>query len=160
MNKTLRVLLLALLPLGLGACREATPEFVPPDAADSRKMSDGLAESMVKSDSNDIYTRLDEGFNTIVSKPADVQRVLNKMYADNGQPLEYKFIISQTAQRVDGPNIRPTRIFWYSVKTTKHPMGKYFIKVEVVKSLYGKHVDVSGFGIMTFEKIPAFLTQN
>jgi hypothetical protein len=160
MNKTLRLLLLMLLPLGLGACREKTPEFVPPDATGSKKMSDGLAESLVRADSNDIFTRLDEGFNTIVSKPTDVQKVLNKMYKDNGQPLEYKFVTSQIAQRVDGPNIRPTRIFWYSVKTTKHPMGKYFIKVEIVKSLYGKHVDVSGFGIINFDKIPAFLTQN
>jgi hypothetical protein len=159
MNKTLRLLLLLLLPLGLGACRERTPEFVPPDAAESKVMSDGLAASLVKADSNDIYTRLDEGFNIIISKPADVQKVLNKMYADNGQPQEYKYITSQVAQRVDGPNIRPTRIFWYSVKTTKHPMGKYFIKVEIVKSLYGKHVDISGFGIMNFDKIPAFLTQ-
>jgi hypothetical protein len=160
MNKVLRLLLLVLLPLGLGACREAEPQFVPPDAGESKKMSDGLAESLVKGNSSDIFTRLDEGFNAIVAKPADVQKVLNKMNADYGQPLEYKFVTSQIAQRVDGPNIRPTRVFWYSVKTTKHSMGKCFIKVEVVKSLYGKHVDVSGFGIMPFDKVPSFLRQN
>ena len=159
MKKVLRLLFFLVLPLGLPACGEKAPEFVPPDAEESKIMSEGLAADLVKADSSDLYSRLDEGFNTVVSKPPEMQKVMEKMFAEYGQPQEYKLRTSQVAQRVDGPNIRPTRVFWYAVKTTKYPSGKYFLKVEIVKSLYGQHVDVSGFGFLTFEKTPSFLKE-
>lgn len=158
MKKTLPFLLwMLLLPLGTLSCGENAPDLAPPDALDSKRMSDDVATDLVNVNSNNLYTKLDEGFNTMISKPADLQKVMEKMNAKYGMPLTCIYKTSQVSQRVDGPHVRPSRIFWYAVKTSKFPVGKYYLKVEVVRAINGQHPDISGFGFLSFPKVPSFL---
>jgi len=123
----------------------------------SRIVSDAVAGALVRGDTKSLFALLDEGFRTVVSNEGDLQKFLAGMDGQFGQPLEIDFKHSLDSRRVDGPSNRVSKVFWYAVRTTKYPKGKYFLKVEIVRSDSGKDLVTSGFGLLTFEKIPKFL---
>lgn len=125
----------------------------------SRLVSDAVAEALVKGDTHHLFELLDVGFQTVVKDEKDLQAYMNRMDAQFGQPLEYEYKHTQAGRRVDGVWNRPSRIFWYAIKTTKYPKGKYFLKIEIVPSgVGGRGMDTSGFGLLTFDrKVPSYL---
>jgi hypothetical protein len=151
--------LILLLMIFFPACgRPRVDPQTPPDPGAARTLSDVVAEDLVKKNSQDLYSRLDWGFQNIVRNPADVEKVLEKMFTQYGQPVQCEIKASQPGQKMDGLQIRPTRVFWYAVKTTKYPKGKYFLKIEIIRSVGGSILDVSGFGFLSFEKgTPSYL---
>ncbi|HEY5038745.1 MAG TPA: hypothetical protein VIJ93_06725 [bacterium] len=151
-------LILPLMSL-LSSCGKPKVDLqAPPEPGAARTLSDVVAEDLVKKNSQDLYSRLDWGFQNIVRSPMDVEKVLEKMFAQYGQPVQCEIKVSQLGQKMDGLQMRPTRVFWYAVKTTKYPKGKYFLKVEIIRSVGGSTIDVSGFGFLSFEKgTPSYL---
>jgi hypothetical protein len=93
----------------------------------------------------------------VVSNEADLEKFLGGMNDQFGKPTSFEYRHSLDSRRVDGTWNRVSRVLWYSVETTKHPKGKYFLKVEIVADGSGKRLVTSGFGLLTFETLPKFL---
>ncbi len=152
--------LICLIPfLFTGACTEpATPAIKPLDFTDAKSVADAIASDLVQDDAADLFKHLDVGFQTMVKNEKEVKKVLGRMYAESGPPLECVYKISQSGIRKDGVWERPSRTFWYSVRTKKYQKGKYFLKVEIVPAFNGHPLDTSGFGILSFkDKVPDYL---
>ena len=140
-------------------CQEKAPANMKPlDFTVSRDVADAIANDLVQDDTKDLFKRLDVGFQMVVKNEKDVKDVLKKMYAESGKPIECDFKISQTGIRKDGVWERPSRTFWYSVRTKKFEKGRYFLKVEIVPAFSGSPLDTSGFGILSFKAdVPDYL---
>jgi len=145
-----------LLLLGAGACGPVGFDR-PLEYKPSRTVSDAVAGALIRGDTKSLLALLDEGFRTVVSNEGDLRKFLDGMNERFGQPQEIDFKHSLDSRRVDGPSNRVSKIFWYAVKTTKYPKGKYFLKVEIVRSETDRALVTSGFGLLTFEKTPRFL---
>ena len=143
----------------LGGCQEAAPPAMKPlDYTQSRDVADAIANDLIQNDVKDLFKRLDVGFQMVVKNEDDVKKVLQKMYAESGPPIECDFKISKTTIRKDGVWERPCRVLWYAVRTKKFEKGKYFLKVEIVPAFGGKTLDTSGFGILSFKgDVPEYL---
>lgn len=150
------LLFCCLLPL-LSSC--GTGGEQPLEYKAARVVSDAVADALVKGDTHKLYSLLDVGFQTVVKNETEFKSQMVKMDAQFGQPVEFEYKHTQVGRRVDGVWNRPSRVFWYAVKTTKYPKGKYFLKVEIVPSgIGGRGMDTSGFGLLTFDKkVPSFL---
>jgi hypothetical protein len=123
----------------------------------TRLVSDAVAGALVRGDTKSLFALLDTGFRTVVSNEVDLRKFLDGMNEKFGQPLEIDFKHSLDSRRVDGPSNRVSKVFWYAVKTTKYPKGKYFLKIEIVQSDSNRDLVTSGFGLLTFQDIPKFL---
>lgn len=146
------LLALGWLVLPLAACnRNAAPALPEVDYQKAKDMSDAVAEDLVKENEKDLSNRLDLGFHTVINGPQDLRKVMENMYAMYGRPTSYVFKIAKMGVRVDGDWKRNSRTFFYAVKTTQFPMGKYYLKIEVVNAFSGGFLDVSGFGFFTFK---------
>jgi hypothetical protein len=123
------------------------------------ELSNRVANDMVHESSKDLFSIMDPGFMARASGPKDVQDELNDIYRLYGRPVLINLKASQPGYRVDGLVERPKRSFWYACETTKYPMGKYFLKVEVVPDRIDMmRLETSGFGLITYPKgIPYFL---
>lgn len=152
----LRPALLLPLVLSLPACWDEEREVPPTEYLKAKACSDAVADDLLKRNIQDLYQRMDVGFQTMVSKPEDLVEVIKKMDDYYGKLLEIEFKASKESIRIDGKWKRPSRLFWYAAKTAKHPKGIYFLKIEIVPTFDGKGVDTSGFGLLTFKdnKIP------
>jgi hypothetical protein len=139
-----------LIGLILNGKQFSTPPQAEVDYQQARVLSDAVADDLMKDNAKALFSRLDLGFHTIVRDEDDLEKVIKKMYGLYGKPLECSFKISKTGLRVDGPWKRPSRTFFYAVKTTRYPKGKYFLKVEVVQAFSGGFIDISGFGFFAF----------
>lgn len=148
----------ALFLAGCGPKSEAPlPEI---DFVKAKAISDSVADDLVREDVKDLSDKLDVGFTLVVKSPDDLKKVMEKMYGLYGRPLKCDYKVAQAGSRTDDQWKRPTRTFFYAVKTTKYPMGKYFLKVEVARSFNGGFLDVSGFGFFTFKEgaaVPNYL---
>lgn len=156
-----RWLVLGVMLSVLGAAC-SPPSSEPPvpelDYAKAEAMSDGAMKDILHGDGKDLSDRLDVGFEGQVRGPEDVAKVLQRMDKDFGRPLEFTLKFSDSGVRVDGAWKRARRTFWYTARTTKYAKGKYFLKIEVVRTFNGDNVDVSGFGFITFKgEVPAQL---
>ena len=154
--RTARALTALLLLLGVGACGPVGFDR-PLEYKPSRTVSDAVAGALVRGDTKSLFALLDTGFRTVVSSEGELQKFLDGMDEKFGRPQEIDFKHSLDSRRVDGPSNRVSKVFWYAVKTSKYPKGKYFLKVEIVQSDSGRALVTSGFGLLTFEKTPKFL---
>lgn len=160
--RVITALFLAALPaLFAAGCGSKSDTPIPEIDFDKAKaISDAVADDLVRKDIKDLSDKLDVGFTTIVKGPDDLRKVVEKMYGLYGRPLKCDYKVAQAGVRTDATWKRPTRTFYYAVKTTKYPMGKYFLKVEVARSFNGGFLDVSGFGFFTFKEgapVPSYL---
>ncbi len=151
-------ILAPLVLLGLwGGCgprpdSEEKPVVPMADYTQARSMANQVANDLIQEDIKDLYQLLDSGFHMVVASDQELKKQIGKMEGVYGRLLEFRFKMSQTGIRKDGVWRRGSRAFIYAVKTTKHPFGKFFLKVEVVPSYDGKGpIDVSGFGYFTFD---------
>lgn len=153
------VLGVVLSVLGAACSPQSSEPPIPElDYAKALAMSDGAMRDILKNDSKDLSDRLDVGFEGQVRGPEDVAKVLQRMDRDFGKPLEFTFKYSEAGVRVDGAWKRARRTFWYNARTTKYAKGKYFLKIEVVRTFNGDNMDVSGFGFITFKnEVPSQL---
>lgn len=162
-KKTFQAAALCAVLLGVLACGCGPNSSEPPlpqvDYVKAKVLSDAVATDLVRGDAKDLDTRLDVGFRSVVRGPEDLQKVLVKMYGSYGHPLQWVFKIEQSGVRTDGPWRRSSLNFFYAVRTTKYPLGKYFLKVEAVNAFNGGPPDVSGFGFFSFkdDKVPDYL---
>ena len=155
-----RLLLTSLISLlFIGACTEPAPPAIKPlDYTVAKSVADVIANDLIQDDVADLFKHMDVGFQMIVKSEKDVKEVLKKMYAESGPPVECVYKISEAGIRKDGVWERPSRTFWYSVRTKKFEKGKYFLKVEIVPAFSGHPLDTSGFGILSFkDKVPDYL---
>lgn len=140
----------------LGSCgpkpdTEEKPIVPMAEYSQARSMANAVANDLLQGDMKDLFQRLDPGFHMVVNSDQELRNQVQKMEGMYGHLLEWRFKMSQTGVRKDGVWRRGSRAFIYAVKTTKHPYGKYFLKVEVVPAYDGKGpIDVSGFGYFTF----------
>lgn len=126
----------------------------------ARDMSDAVANDLVQDDMKDLYPKLDVGFRMVISGEKDLKTEVDKMVKIYGHLKEWRFKIAKTGTRVDGAWRRSSRTFFYAVKTTKYPFGKYFLKIEIVPNYNtAGDIDVSGFGFFTYDNgaIPEYL---
>ena len=158
--KTTRAFLVLFSFLFIASCGEPPPP-PPPKAVDlaaAKLISDQIADDLLNDNVDDIYKHLDVGFQLIVKDAKDVKKNLDGMYVEPGHPTNFEFKISKISTRKDGSWVRPCRNFWYAVQTKKYKKGKYFLKVEIVPSIGGGPLDVSGFGILSFKnQVPSDL---
>jgi hypothetical protein len=150
----IRPLFLLLMSAGLASsCGQnaSQPPLPEVNDAQAKALSDTVADDLIHKNTKDLLNHLDAGFYKIVSGPGDLQKVMEKMYGLYGRPLKCDFKIGKSGVRTDGTWQRPSRTFLYAVKTTKYPMGKYFLQVEIVTAFSGRSIDVSGFGFFTFK---------
>ncbi len=154
----LRAALLCVLACGCGP-NPAEPPLPQVDYVKAKALSDAVAADLARGDAKDLDGRLDIGFRSVVRGPEDVRKVLGKMEESYGRPTRWVFKIEQPGVRTDGPWKRTSLSFFYEVQTTKYPLGKYFLKVEVVNAFTGGYPDVSGFGFFTFKdgNVPDYL---
>jgi len=151
-------LLTAFILAGCGT--QAPPPQPKIDFDKAKAISDAAVDNLVHKDMNALYSKLDVGFHLVVKNPEDLKGVVEKMYGAYGRPLKCDYKMAQSGMRTDDHWQRPTRTFFYAVKTTKYPVGKYFLKVEVVRAFDGGFLDVSGFGFFTFKEgteVPNYL---
>jgi hypothetical protein len=129
------------------------------DLQRSRAVADTVANDLIGDNPKDLFNHLDAGFYSLVRDDKEMEGVLQKMYGVYGRPQECEYKISKTGTRVDGTWKRPKRVFYYAVKTTLYPKGKYFLKIEVVPNAQATLIDVSGFGFFEFKdgNIPDYL---
>ncbi len=159
----LRLVFLGALLFCLGACGCGPHSSEPPlpqvDYVKAKALSDAVAADLVRGDAKDLDGRLDVGFRSVVRGPEDLQKVLEKMYGSYGRPTRWVFRVEQPGVRTDGPWKRVSLSFFYAVQTTQYPLGRYFLKVEVVNAFSGGPPDVSGFGFFTFKdgSVPDYL---
>jgi hypothetical protein len=129
------------------------------DPGQSRAVADAVANDLIGNNSKDLFNHLDAGFYSIVRDEKEMETALQKMYGVYGQPLECDYKTAKSGTRVDGTWKRSKKDFFYAVKTTKYPKGKYFLKIEVVPNAQATMIDVSGFGFFEFkdDHIPDYL---
>ncbi len=130
------------------------------DYFQAKALCDIVANDLIRKDAKDLFSRLDIGFRTIVRGPEDLQKVVEQMYGLYGRPQKCDYKVAQSGVRTDGTWQRSSQTFFYAVQTTKYPMGKYFLKIEIVTAFSGGTIDVSGFGFFTFDKgatVPDYL---
>lgn len=141
-----------------GQAPSPTP-FPEVDFTKAKALSDAVTDDLAKGNVKDLLGRLDLGFHMMVKDEGDLRKVVDKMDGLYGRPVQWVFKVSNTGIRQDGQWKRPSRTFYYAVKTDKYPMGKYFLKVEVVTAFSGGFLDVSGFGYFTFKDgtVPDYL---
>jgi len=151
-----RILGVVLLVLGAVAC-EPVGHDRPLDPKVSRTVSDAVAGALVRGDAKNLFALLDQGFRTVVSNEADLEKFLGDMNGQFGKPTLFEFKHALDSRRVDGSWNRVSRVLWYAVETTKYPKGRYFLKVEIVSAGSGSRLVTSGFGLLTFESPPKFL---
>ncbi|HJT23576.1 MAG TPA: hypothetical protein VJ873_03315 [bacterium] len=143
-----------------GCGSKSDPPLPEIDFNKAKAISDAVADDLVRKDVNDLSDKLDVGFHAIVKGPDDLRKVVEKMYSLYGRPLKCDYKVAQSGVRTDATWKRSTRTFFYAVKTTRYPMGKYFLKIEVVSAFNGGFLDVSGFGFFTFKEgveVPSYL---
>lgn len=143
-----------------GCGQKSEPPLPEIDYNKAKVLSDAVADDLIRGNVNDLSDKLDVGFHLVIKGPADLKRVVEKMYGLYGRPLKCDFKVAQSGVRTDDTWKRFSRTFYYAVKTTKYPMGKYFLKVEVVRAFNGGFLDVSGFGFFTFKEgvdVPSYL---
>jgi hypothetical protein len=149
------------IPLvGLSSCGPAPEPSLPElDLQQSRAISDAVANDLIGDNSIDLFKRLDEGFHALVKNDKETEAVIQKMYGLYGRPLECEYKVSKSGTRIDGTWKRSKRDFFYAVKTTQYPKGKYFLKIEVVANAQATAIDVSGFGFFDFKdgNVPDYL---
>lgn len=144
----------------LSSCGPAPDPGLPEiDLQQSRAISDAVANDLIGDNALDLFNRLDAGFYSLVRDQKEMEGVIQKMYGLYGRPLECEYKITKSGTRIDGTWKRSKREFFYAVKTTKYPKGKYFLKVEVVPNARATAIDVSGFGFFEFKdgKVPDYL---
>ena len=149
-----------LLLVGLSACGSAPEPGLPElDLQQSRAVSDAVANDLIGDNAMDLFKRMDAGFHALVKNEKDTEAVIQNMYELYGRPLECEYKIAKSGIRVDGTWKRSKRDFFYAVKTTLHPKGKYFLKIEVVANAQASAIDVSGFGFFNFKdgNVPDYL---
>ncbi|HTC22626.1 MAG TPA: hypothetical protein VK859_17350 [bacterium] len=151
---------LALWLAGLTSCGPAPEPGLPElDLQQSRAIADAAANDLIGDNPRDLLSRLDAGFHSMVSNQKEMEVVIQRMYGIYGKPLECDYKTSKSGTRVDGTWKRSKRDLFYAVKTTKYPIGKYFLKIEVVPNAQASLIDVAGFGFFEFKDndIPDYL---
>jgi hypothetical protein len=156
------LILISLLVLSLFHSGGQQPSVVPTPQVDFNKaktVSDAVPDDLAKGNTKDLLGRLDLGFHMMVKDEGDLRKVMEKMDGTYGRPVQWVFKVSNPGIRQDGNWKRASQTFYYAVKTTQYPMGKYFLKVEVVTAFSGGFLDVSGFGYFTFKdgQVPDYL---
>jgi hypothetical protein len=151
---------LVLCPAILSSCGPAPEPGLPElDLQQSRAIADAAANDLIGDNPKDLFKHLDAGFYSMVKDDKEMETVLQRMYGVYGKPLECDYKISKSGTRVDGTWKRSKRDLFYAVKTTKYPVGKYFLKIEVVPNAQSTVIDVAGFGFFEFKDghIPDYL---
>ncbi len=118
------------------------------------EVSDRVANDLIKDNAKDLFSILDEGFSTRLKTADELEHVLQDMFGQYGRPLKVTLKACETGYRADGLVERPRRSYFYTCGTTKYPLGKYFVKVEVVPSRDYMKLGVTGFGIVGFSGSP------
>ncbi len=126
------------------------PDDTAVDKANARLLSDKIVDDMINSRSSDIRLLAEETFRASGS-PAQFDQLLEQMKAAYGKPLEadYKTDEYFYEPRAVGGR-KPTRKFWYTVKTDRFEKGTHFIFVNIVPD--GDRLACSSFSTVTFPK--------
>jgi hypothetical protein len=149
-----------ILGLSLSSCAQKTehPDGITIDYNHGLDISNQAAKDLIDNNAKDLYALLDEGFALRLKNAEDLGKVLQDMFGQYGRPLKIQLKACETGYRADGSFERPRRSYYYSCYTTKFPVGKFFVKVEVVPSRDYMKLGVTGFGIVAFPQgIPSFL---
>ena len=119
------------------------------DLQEARVFSDALVALIIADQPADIWQKMEARLRQEL--PATQMRsVLDQVYAQyGGRPVEAEFKSESSGRKVylDGTS-KPMRKFWYAVRTTTHPKGKYFLFVEVVPD--EGRLACTGFSIVSF----------
>lgn len=119
------------------------------DLNQAREYSDGVVSDLLADRHKELRARMENTFQQSVSE-ADIPRTLEQLHdAYGGKPLEAEFKSHEVGERLymDGSR-KPLRKFWYAVRTTRAPMGTYYLIVEIVPE--GSRLAAVQFSIASF----------
>ncbi len=134
---------------GFAGCTQGPPPVIDGSSInldEAKSVANTVAADLIADNAKDLFLHLDEGFLTVVSNDKDLEKVMQKLYADYGRPTSCEPKTYGNGVRVDGIHKRPKKIITYAITTTKLSKG-YYLKVEVAPALNGVHLVVTGFGI-------------
>lgn len=149
-------IVLPVLVCSMGKCPNQVPSETSIDPIAARKLSDALAEDLLKLEKRKIWEKGERPFRDAVDDQ-QFAAMLNQMFRTYGTPLEFDFKQGElgTKSYADG-QIKPIWKFWYAARTTKHEKGSHFLIVEVVKD--DPDLAFASFAIVSFDKeVPANL---
>ena len=142
-------MILTVLTFSIGACSNQAPSEMSIDPVVARKVSDALAENLIKGERRKIWEKAERAFRDAV----DDQRfaaMIDQMFRTYGTPVELEFKQGELGTKIDANGqIKPMWKFWYAARTTKYEKGSHFLFVEVVKD--GPNLAFASFAIVTFD---------
>jgi hypothetical protein len=110
----------------------APPDGTVIDASKARAFSDSLVKAILEGKPAEIRRHMEDAFRVAVPDN-QMEPLLTRVYSYGGKPLEAEFKSAEVGYRLyEGGRAKPLRKFWYAVRTSEHPKGKYFLFVEVV----------------------------
>lgn len=102
------------------------------DQKAARAFSDALVLALIDMNGKGLYIRMENAFQKI-SKEEEMIEMLDKICAYSGKPLEAEFKNYEDGFKLYPDGLRkPMRKYWYSVRTTSHEKGSYYLFVDVV----------------------------
>ena len=152
MNRKLIIVLIAALFI---ACAKSPGDPNKPnesavDKAKARQLSDKIVGDMIGGNSSDIWLLSEEAFRTGNSQKQFGQ-LLEQMKDAYGQLQEAEFKTDEyTFEPRTVGGRKPTRKFWYNVKTDRFEKGTHFIFVQIVPD--NDRLACSAFSMVTFPK--------
>ena len=156
LHMTITKLSPVLLMLLLAAC--VKPPVITPasqaeadkaiDHEQARKLTDSIADSLVKNDRPMLRNSMEKGFRDYYDDTT-FGSLIDRMFAMYGQPLDVEYKMDELGRKT-GTNgyDKPMRKFWYATRTPKYQKGIVFVTVEVVPD--EGHLASSGVAMVTF----------
>ena len=118
------------------------------DHEQARKLSDTIADNLVKNDRPMLRKSMEKGFRDYYDDAA-FGSLIDRMFAMYGQPLDAEYKMDELGRKTGtGGYDKPMRKFWYATRTTKYEKGTVFLTVEVVPD--EGHLASSGVALVIF----------
>lgn len=118
------------------------------DYEQARKLSDTIADNLVKNDRLMLRNSMEKGFRDYYDGAAFAS-LIDQMFAMYGKPIDVEYKMDELGRKTGtGGYDKPMRKFWYATRTSRYEKGIVFLTVEVVPD--EGHLGGSGVAMVTF----------
>jgi len=102
------------------------------DHEQARKLSDSVADNLVKDDRSNIRKSMEKGFRDYYDD-ASFASLIDQMFTAYGKPLDLEYKMDELGRKTGaGGYDKPMRKFWYASRTSKYEKGTVYLIVEIV----------------------------